>query len=402
MKTLLQFGAGKIGRSFIAQIFSRAGYRIVFVDIDPCVVKAINEKGTYRVIITGNDGRPEAYNIADISAIEISSTRKVIRAIQDADIISVSVGKKSLLTLARILARGIKNRYQEREEAPVDIILAENVKGAAQLLSHEIGKRIPEVPLSAYVGFVETSIGKIVPLMTEAQLQEDPLAVYAEPYNYLIVDASGFRSGVPDLPELDPKVNLKAYTDRKLFIQYLGHSVLAYQAYSRNPDLEYPWQALENPVLRELTRSTMQQSAFVLQEMHPGEFSMRDLEDHIEKLLTRFANRSLGDTIFHAGCNLTEKLGREDRLMAPIEQAIALGKAYDLILEAWIRGCFFSAKDENGRNCPENRRFKQKYNEDPLKILSEHCNFDPQQDHEIFSATEKLLKQLTNEPRRNH
>lgn len=401
MKTILQFGAGKIGRSFIAQIFSRSGYSIIFVDIDPCVVKAINEKGTYRVIITGNDGITEEYNVGRISAIEISSTQKVIRAIQDADIISVSVGKKSLLTLARIFARGIRNRYQERKEAPVDIILAENVKGAAHLLSDEISKRIPEVPLSSYVGFVETSIGKIVPLMTDTQLHEDTLAIYAEPYNHLIVDASAFRAGIPAVPELDPKVNLKAYTDRKLFIQYLGHTVLAYQAHSRYPDLVYISQALEVPDILEVTRSTMHQSAAILREIHPGEFTMEGLEAHIAELLTRFANKSLGDTIFHAGCNLTEKLGRDDRLMAPVLQGMTLGKPYDLILEAWVRGCYFSAKDENGRNCPENRKFKHKYHEDPLKILMEHCNFDPQQDSELFSKTEKLVKQLAHEPRNN-
>lgn len=402
MKTLLQFGAGKIGRSFIAQIFSRSGYRIIFVDIDPCLVKSINEKGAYRVIITGDEGMTEEYHVDNISAIEISSTKKVIHAIQTADIISVSVGKKSLLTLARIFARGIKNRYQERKDALVDIILAENVKGAADLLSAEISKRIPEVPLHSYVGFVETSIGKIVPLMTEEQLQEDPLGVYAEPYNNLIVDAAGFRAGIPDVPELDPKVNLKAYTDRKLFIQYLGHTVLAYQAYSAYPELVYTWEALEKQEILMITRSTMRQSSAILQRLYPGEFTSEQLNDHIELLLKRFANRSLGDTIFRAGCNLPEKLGREERLMAPIEKALELGMEYDLILEAWTRGCFFSATDEKGKNCPENRKFKQKFNDDPIKILREHCNFDPLQDQNIFCATEKLLKQLDHEPSRDH
>lgn len=397
MKTLLQFGAGKIGRSFIAQIFSRAGYRIIFVDIDPCLVKSINEKGSYRVIITGNEGVTEEYPVENISAIEISSTKKVIHAIQTADIISVSVGKKSLLTLARIFARGIRNRYQEKRNAPVDIILAENVKGAAALLSGEIRKRIPEVPLSSYVGFVETSIGKIVPVMTEEQLHQDPLGVYAEPYNQLIVDASGFRAGIPEVPELDPKVYLKPYADRKLFIQYLGHTVLAYQAHAAYPELKFTWQALEKNDIRKITRLTMLQSAAILQRMYPSEFSMDQLEAHIADLLKRFANRSLGDTIFRAGCNLPEKLGREDRLMAPIVQAMELGMKYDRILEAWIRGCFFNATDQNGRNCPENRKFKQKFNDDPMKILREHCNFDPTPDKEIFHATEQLLNQLSHE-----
>ena len=48
---LVLFGAGKIGRSFIAQLFSRAGYETVFIDIDKDIVKEINQLGNYNVII---------------------------------------------------------------------------------------------------------------------------------------------------------------------------------------------------------------------------------------------------------------------------------------------------------------------------------------------------------------
>jgi mannitol-1-phosphate 5-dehydrogenase len=42
--------------------------------------------------------------------------------------------------------------------------------------------------LDEYVGLIETSIGKMVPIMPEKELERDPLMVYAEPYNTLIVD----------------------------------------------------------------------------------------------------------------------------------------------------------------------------------------------------------------------
>ncbi|MEK7718309.1 MAG: NAD-binding protein, partial [Bacteroidota bacterium] len=47
------FGAGKIGRSFLGQLFGCAGYRVVFVDVDSVLVERLNERGSYPVIIKG-------------------------------------------------------------------------------------------------------------------------------------------------------------------------------------------------------------------------------------------------------------------------------------------------------------------------------------------------------------
>ncbi len=391
MKKLLQFGAGKIGRSFIAQVFSKAGYEIIFVDIDPCVVKSINEAGSYDVIIK-SDEKEERYTVDQISAIDVTATRKVINAIMVTDIISISVGKKSLLKLARILARGIKNRYTEIPGAPVDIILAENVRDAASLLSAEIARRIPDVPVEAYVGFVETSIGKMVPLMTEEQTQQDPLSVFAEPYNDLIVDARAFRAGIPDVSSLDPKENMKAWVDRKIFIHNLGHAVLAYHCNALYPETKTTWEALDQHDLFEITRATMLESAHILQHLYPSEFTMEELSAHIDDLLDRFANKALGDTIYRVGCDIGRKLARDDRLMIPAEQAARAGLDHDLILRAWVRGCSFNAVDDQGKMFPEDRKFRNRYKEDPIRILREHCNFDPTKDRSLFQEVEAIIE----------
>jgi mannitol-1-phosphate 5-dehydrogenase len=51
MATLLQFGAGNIGRSFVAQLFSTAGYDVTFVDVVDDLVNELNARGRYRVMI---------------------------------------------------------------------------------------------------------------------------------------------------------------------------------------------------------------------------------------------------------------------------------------------------------------------------------------------------------------
>jgi len=48
---LILFGAGKIGRSFIGQLFSRAGYKVVFVDKDERLIEALNRQHSYKLKI---------------------------------------------------------------------------------------------------------------------------------------------------------------------------------------------------------------------------------------------------------------------------------------------------------------------------------------------------------------
>jgi mannitol-1-phosphate/altronate dehydrogenase len=60
-KKMLQFGAGRIGRSFLGQLFSLSGYEVVFVDIDQEIVKEINRKKEYRIVVKQNN-IPPAYS----------------------------------------------------------------------------------------------------------------------------------------------------------------------------------------------------------------------------------------------------------------------------------------------------------------------------------------------------
>jgi mannitol-1-phosphate 5-dehydrogenase len=50
------FGAGKIGRSFIGQLFSRGGYEVVFVDVFKPLIDEINRRHEYNVVIKAKPG----------------------------------------------------------------------------------------------------------------------------------------------------------------------------------------------------------------------------------------------------------------------------------------------------------------------------------------------------------
>jgi len=97
-----------------------------------------------------------------------------------------------------VIARGLQQRLAQQGESPLDLIIAENVRNAADYFRAELKQLLPaEYAFDRLVGLVETSIGKMVPIMKQEDIEKDPLWVFAEPYNTLIVDKRGFKNPVP-------------------------------------------------------------------------------------------------------------------------------------------------------------------------------------------------------------
>jgi len=348
MPTLVQFGAGNIGRSFIAQLFSTAGYDVVFVDVMNELVDQINARGCYRVVI--RDEVESELLVKHVRAIHGEDVRGVVEALAEADIAATSVGSNALTYLYPTLAKGLRQRFLRYGTRPLDIILAENLRNAAGIVRDGLRKCLPDdFPLASMVGLVETSIGKMVPIMTEAQRREDPLAVYAEAYNQLILDANAFKNPIPTVPGLAPKRNMAAYVDRKLFIHNLGHAAVAYFGFLADRKLSYIWQAVEIAAVSDAARAAMWESARALISAYPREFTELALSDHIDDLLHRFANRALGDTIFRVGRDLPRKLSREDRIIGAMLFDQAQRKPYDATARVAAAAMEFRGTDERGQ-----------------------------------------------------
>lgn len=372
-KKIVVFGAGRIGRSFIGQIFNLSGYQVVFVDINKSLIDLVNQRGQYRVMIRDGE-KEEPLVIRDVRGICLDEEEKLFLELTDTKIISLSVGKQGIADVIPVLARSLVMRRKNYGDVPLDIIIAENIRNADILIRGELEKLLPlDYPLEELVGLVETSIGKMVPLMTKRDMEEDPLQVFAEPYNTLIVSQTGFRNPIPDIPFLFPKENIKAWVDRKLFIHNLGHATTAYLGFRKHPSAIYISEVLEDGKLLETVRKTMLQAAKILESLHPGEFTALQLEEYVDDLIHRFRNRRLGDTLFRVGCDLYRKLGPEDRLAAPVHAAIRLSKPYHLILDAIMAGISFRGRDENGNYFPSDKLFFEEAANGSRYILENVC-----------------------------
>ena len=155
---LVQFGAGNIGRSFIGQLFSRAGYEVAFVDVMPEMVALLNERRRYRVEV--KDERPETIWVENVRAVDGRDRERVVAELTTADIAGTAVGPAALPHLFPVIADAVRAR-QERGAPPLDIILCENLRSAADTVRAGVARLLPaDFPLDESLGLVETSIGK--------------------------------------------------------------------------------------------------------------------------------------------------------------------------------------------------------------------------------------------------
>jgi mannitol-1-phosphate 5-dehydrogenase len=295
--------------------------------------------------------------------------------------LAVSVGKNALEKVVPVIAEGLKIRCQQDPSLPLDIIIAENMRSAGRFIKEKLLACLPgDYPFDRLVGLVETSIGKMVPAMTRADLEKDPLMIFAERYNDLIVDRKGFRGPIPQVKGLCPKENIKAWVDRKAFIHNLGHATVAYFGSFKHPGSKYIFEVLNDPEVFGFAKEVMLQAAAILQRCYPNDFSLADLGSHVDDLLFRFQNEALKDTVFRVGQDRPRKLGPDDRFVGIIRLAENLGMNCDKVLESMAYAIYFQASDENGKKHAQDILFDNYLSQGIEFTFREVCGFDPVKD----------------------
>jgi mannitol-1-phosphate 5-dehydrogenase len=359
MKTMVQFGAGNIGRSFIGRLFAEAGYEVVFIDVDRRLVGLLNERKSYPVVVKAKGEADKTRMVEGFRAVDGNDAAAVRQALVSADYVATSVGQRALQAIMPLIASAVELRWASRHAA-MDIIIAENIRSGAEFFRAELAKQLPAgFDLRSSVGLVETSIGKMVPIMPREALEQDPLQLFAEPYDTLIVDRRGFRNSLPPLAGLMAVENITAYVDRKLFMHNMSHAATAYLGYQADPSIRFIWQATEMRPVFGAVRGALSQSSAALVKAYPDTFDQASLDEYAEELLERYRNRALGDTVYRVGRDRARKLSRNDRLIGACLLASGYGLPFDCIARAVHAALSFGAVDEAGQVGPADRSFAE-------------------------------------------
>ena len=344
-QTAVIFGAGNIGRGFIGQLFSESGYDVVFVDVDDTLIDAINNRGQYTIRLEDNDGTQEI-QVAPAHALHAQRDQPaIVDLIGQAAIGATALGVRALPHIAPLLAAGITRRAESGVSPPLNLIICENLKGAAATFRRMVGEHIAaenQAYFESHLGFVDTVIGRMVPPLTPELRAQDSSLIVVEPYKELPVDRTGFVGNIPQVVGMRPCDNFAAYTVRKLYIHNCGHAVLGYLGYLAGH--EYGYEALADAEIQASVEQALAESKKGIVHAYGVESDW--LDGHIADLLYRFGNRALGDTNFRLGRDPLRKLGPADRLVSPARLAEQAGIRPEALSLAIAAGYCFDHPDD--------------------------------------------------------
>ena len=359
MKAVM-YGAGNIGRGFIGQLLSQSGYHVDFIDVAPAVIEQLNTQNQYPVRILYKDTYEETM-VTNVACIDGKDPEAIATAIAEADVMATAIGVNVLKFIIGNIAAGLKKRWENPDKAPLNIIICENLIGADSYLKGEIAKLMNDEEkklLDEKVGFVEASIGRMVPVQTDEMKGDNPLRVCVESFGILPVDKAAFKGEIPAIKNMVPFTPFEFYIERKLFIHNMGHAFTAYLGAIMGVD--YIWQAIENPYVELLVQRAMQQSGMALATKHNVPYI--EINDHVLDLLNRFGNRQLGDTVKRVGNDLNRKLNPNDRIVGALNMCVEQGVTPNYICLAAAAAMNFSHDEVSNKPATE--------------ILAEICKID--------------------------
>jgi len=316
MKKIVIWGAGKIGRGFIADLFNQGGYEIAFIESDRKLVDMLNRKRKYSVISIPPNGNQNISYVNNFSVYHTSEKENISEILYDTNLLAIVTFPNAYNSISEILSEVIERHAKSENSLPLDILLCANIFNPSSSLKELLMNRLSDKGqeyLNEKVGLVETLIIRIATEANEQQKSVDPLVVITNGYSELPLDKTAFKGVLPDIKGLLYTDRIKAEETRKIYTYNMVHAVFAYAGARKN--YRYVTDSSSDPEILQLAKNTLSEISEGLQIAFG--FSATEMNEWNEKVLVNMTNPVLQDTLIRIGADPVRKLGREDRLVGP-------------------------------------------------------------------------------------
>jgi mannitol-1-phosphate 5-dehydrogenase len=324
----VQFGAGNIGRGLMGQLLRESGFQVVFVDAGKSLVDSLNDRGSYPLrLLDAYSKKAAGLTIDHFQALNTDQKAEIAESIAGAQVVATAVGVANLDAVSSLLAAGIRRRF-ERRAPPLDVYLCENMLGAAEMLSKYVAAHL-DAPARAWaeanVGFVGTSVARIVGGAGARLPDDDPLLVIADAYRDIPYDGPARRAGESGIAGFHPVANFKAEVERKIFTHNLAHAGLAYLGYLRGHTFIH--ETFADDFVRSVFDGALDETTEALLRGYPADLERREHAKIRQDVRVRFGNPLLKDPLTRVAKDPIRKLGRDDRIVGAAELCLSQGIA---------------------------------------------------------------------------
>jgi mannitol-1-phosphate 5-dehydrogenase len=307
------FGAGKIGRGFIADIFSENGYGITFIDANESLVKGLNEQKTYTIHSAADNNSLKETQISNYIALHVSDTKDVENAILNSNIIAVSVFPQAFDETVETLSRMIEKKALTDEKSMFNILLCTNIVRPSKTFKALFMTELSDSARPYFeknVGLIDTLIIRVAIEPSEELKLKDQFTVVTNGYSVLPLDKRAFKGELPQMTQLRWVADIQAEEVRKLYTYNMIHAVLAYLGIAKGH--EYIYDCLQDAEIREIAQKTLDEVSLGLRQEFG--FGREDMLEWNNQVIKNFDNPMLKDTVTRVGADPVRKLKRDDRL----------------------------------------------------------------------------------------
>ena len=315
-RSIVIWGAGRIGRGFVADLFHAASYGITLVDSSEELIGRLRAAGQYTVVRAWSPAEYSETVIRGFHTLHCSELPEIESAIADSGLVAAAVFPAAFAEVAAGLAPGIQRRLEQSPEATLDILVCTNLMHAAVQFRDRLFSALPlEVrkDAEARVGVIDTLVIRTATEPPTDALQRDPLLVWTNGFPEFPVDREPFKGEPPDVPGIRLVGNMAAEEMRKLYTYNMLHAMLAYLGALRGYTLTIDCMAdLE---IRRTAEGALDEVSRALQA--EWGFTPVDMAQWIALGMTFTDNPLLKDRVARHGADPRRKLRREDRLVGP-------------------------------------------------------------------------------------
>ncbi|MFS0718155.1 mannitol-1-phosphate 5-dehydrogenase [Arthrobacter sp. 1P04PC] len=329
----VHFGAGNIGRGFVGLLLHEAGYEVVFADVADALISQLASADSYRVHEVGET--PAVRTVDNFRALNSGSQEDaVVAEIATADVVTTAVGPHILKFVAPVIAKGIAARAAGL--APLQVMACENAINATDILKSEITAQWDPAAgdLAAAAVFANTAVDRIVPNQEAGQ----GLDVTVETFYEWVIDRTPFGDHQPVIPGATFVDDLGPYIERKLFTVNTGHASAAYFGFDAG--LEKISDAMADQDVAADVRAVLDETKELLVAKHG--FNRDEQEAYVQKILGRFTNPYLPDTVNRVGRAPLRKLSRHERFIGPAAELAERGIVPEALLGAMAAALRFN------------------------------------------------------------
>lgn len=340
METAVHFGAGKIGRGFIAELLHDTGYRVVFVDVVDALVDLINKDHEYYLFQIENNYKEK--KIDHIEALSsIKEPEKVIAEINEAKVVTTSVMATNLPKIAPILAKGLKSRVGQGKEKVV-VMACENAMHGTDILVKAMidSGEITQAELDEVGVYPNTAVDRMV---FDGQHNGHKGIDIGVNYELAIEKDKLVNPDDEPIKGAEYTSDLDRHLQRKIYMVNCGHAISAYIGYANGKDIVQD--VLNDPELVKEVRAAVMESAAALEKEYG--FSHESLVDYCENMfIKRFGNPKTHDEGARVGREPIRKIAYNDRIMGPANMCEKYGLDNSALLKGVAYALHFYNKDD--------------------------------------------------------